>query len=748
MSEGRQSIVRLLEGVTAFFLLLMAVLRPLASGDLLGLGDTIYVSLPVWFAFVSWLLRCVAAGRLRLFPAGGDGFLILLVFLVLLSPRPPADLNSALPAAMVWATNILYLYLVVNVAREARFARWILAALLSTGVVLAVYGGIQAAIDIPEMKRHIRDDPAYLKDQDPETIDELKARALTARPYASFVNENSLAGFLALLAFPLLGLVIESDRRNWRFAARIGGLLGLLVIFGLCLSKGGLVGFGVGVYAFLWAGRVGPFTSRGFRWTSALLIALAVLALVGLSCWGPVDPLLFHQQYSSSWYRIGYWTGAVRVFEAHPWAGVGLDNFQDYYYEWKNAEAGEVNAAHNDYLQVAAELGVFGFVAFVGFWALTLVRSLRSTIERTDSAPEGQVFLRLTTLIIGCLAAAILGPFVAEGRLEDGFLGCVPAPYSAFLFSWAWLLGFVALRPGPRQASSAWVRVGVLAGLCAALAHAAIDNHFYVHGLSFSIWALAGVAIVLFQEARGEAPVLDMELGKGGALLTFVVAAAFCAVLGGAIVPVMSKAQEEDEVYRVAKENQAQPDFFKATQLAPWDPKPLMDMAWFRHSACQMMTREKLQEQTGGVGKPISVDGTRHLPDLWRVCLPTLEEAIKLAPRDRALRYWLGKFHEDHAERALGIAAQEEGPQRGALEQHAAGALEEALKAYLESYRLYPTRPENAWRVGKVLERLGRHGDARPYLEKALACHHLQKLDRLKLPKDVVEDLERRFGGK
>ncbi|MEK7865686.1 MAG: O-antigen ligase family protein [Planctomycetota bacterium] len=753
MSDGRQFIVRLLEGVTAFFLLLMAVLRPLASGNLLGLGDTIYVSLPVWFAMVSWLLRSVAAGRLRVFRAGGDAFLLLLMLLVLLSPRPPADMNSALPAAMVWATNILYLYLVVNVGREACFGRWVLTALLCTGVAITMYGAIQAAVDLPAMKRLVQDDPKRLEDiareeGKSETLDEWRARALSARPNASFVNENSLAGFLALLAFPLLGLVIETDRRDWRFAARIVGLIGLLCLFGLCLSKGGVVGLGVGAYAFLWAARVGPFASRDFRWTSAGLLVLVVLLLVGISCWGTADPLQLHQKYSSAWYRIGYWTGAVRVFEAHPWMGVGLDNFQDHYYEWKDAAAAEVNTAHNDYLQVAAELGVFGLVAFVGFWALTLVRSFRLPAGGTDARPEGQVFLRLTTLVIGCIAAAALGPFVAEGLLEGGFLDCVPSPYSGLLLSSAWIAGFVALRPSPRQASSAWVRAGALAGLCAALAHAAIDNHFYVHGLSFSIWALAGVVIVLFQEARGEAPVLDLELGRGGALLTFVVAAAFCAVIGARVVPVMSRSQEKDAIYRRAKEDKTQPDFYQATRLAPWDPKPLMDLAYFRHSACRMMTREKLQEQTGGIGKPITVDATRYLPDLWRVCLPTLEDAIQVAPRDRSLRYWLGKFHEEHAERAYEIAAQEEGPQRGVLEEYGAGELEEALKAYMESYRLYPTRPENAWRVGRILARLGREGDARPYLEKALAYHHLQTLDRLKLPKEEVEDLERKFGGR
>lgn len=757
MSEGRQAIVRLLGGITAFFLLLTAVVRPLSAANLFWvdeyrsrLGDTIFVSLPVWFALVFWLLRALTAGRLAIYRAGADLLLLPFLFLVLLSPRPPADLNAALPAAMVWTTNILYLYLVINVGREARFARWVLAALLSTAVVVTVHAAIQVTVELPALKQRIQNDPGLLEEHlrregNPEVLEELRNRATTARPFSVFLNENTLAAFLVLAFFPLLGLFIEAPSGNWRQGVRAVLLVGMFVIVGLTYSKGGALAFAVGLYAFLFAARVGWFSRPAFRRASVAVGLVAVAALVALS-WTPLDPLGILDSQSSAGVRIGYWTGAIRVFLAHPWLGVGLENFPQYYYEVKDADAGEVNTVHNDYLQVAVDLGVFAFLAFVGFWGWTLLRSFRA--PAADAPREGTIWLRLMPLVIASVSSAILGPYIAQGVNDWGLIESIEPPYSAFALSWAWIVGFIALRPAPRQPTSRWVRAGTLAGLCAVLAHAIIDSDFYAHNLSFAIWALAGVVIVLAQDARGDGPVLDLEMGTGGRLLVLFVTGSIVAVLAAAVVPVMRRAQEQEEIYRKAREAGAAPDSFRASQLAPWDPRPLFELAAFRHGACQMMTREKLQEQTGRVGQPITVDATRYLPDLWRLCIPYLDDAIKLSPREHDLWYRLGRFHEEHAERAYEIAALEEGPQREALEQYASEALNEAARAYLEAVRLYPSKPEYSLRIGRVRERQGRASEAEPHLRKALDLHRIQVLERLRLPKEEIEDLERRFGGR
>ncbi len=746
MSEGRAFIVRLLEGITAFFLLLYAVVRPMTSGDLLGLGDTIYLSLPVWVALVSWLLRTAFSGRMRIWLAGGDLFLLLLLLLVLLASRPPADLSLALPSTMTWGSSILFLYLVVNVGREARFARWVLAALIATAGAIAFDGAVQWAVDLPALIHRIDADPGLLgRYATPDLVEELKLRAMTGRPWATFVTENSLAGFLALCFFPLLGLLLETDPRSWRLSARAILLALFLAVFFACDSKGGKIGLGVGLAAFWCAGRVWPMRSAAARWGAAAAGLLVVLALVGLS-WTRVDPLGTRTQYSSAWYRLGYWKAAVRVLEKHPWAGVGLENFQQHYYEVKDAEAWEANRVHNDYLQVAVELGVFGLLAFVVFWIVCVSRSLRAPPEGPDAPAEGPVWLRHTPLVVSALAAGGVGLFVADG-LTGPFLECL-GEKSLFALLLVWMLGFLIAKPSPRQQGTPWLRAGLLAGLAAALAHAGIDMHFYVHGLAFTIWAIAAILIVFSQEARREPPIVDVALGFGGSLGIVAVAGGFAAVIGGAIVPVMNRAREEEAIFREAGQKTGHPNFFEAARLAPWDPRPFVEQALFRHGACRQMTKESLSKMFGMEGKPLSSDAARYLSDLWLACVPALQEATTIAPRDRTAWDWLGRFHEEHADCAAEFASTEDGPQKETFRRLATGELKEALKAFQKSYSLYPTRPMNPWRVGKTLERLGREAEARPYLEKALAFHRLQVLERMKLPPDAVADLERRFGGR
>lgn len=748
MSEGRAFIVRLLEGITAFFLLAYVVLRSMTSGDFLILsdrmGDTLFVSLPVWVALVFWLLRVAFSQRMKVYLAGGDLFLLLLLLLVLLSSRPPADLALSLHSSMTWASSILFVYLAVNVGREARFAQWVLAALLASAATIAFIAFLQWGVDLPSLKAHMESDPSYLASTTtPEMLEELRNRAQTGRPWGTFGNENSLAGYLALCFFPLLGLLLGTDRQSWRLSTRALLLLLLLGLLVVCRSKGGTIGFCVGLAAFLWVGRVCPFASAVVRRVAVAAGVLAAIALVGLS-WTSLDPLKINQKYSSAWYRVGYWKGAVRVLEEHPWRGVGLENFQEHYDEVKDAEAGEVRRVHNDYLQVAVELGVFGLLAFLGFWVTTLVRCIRVPAETTDSPPPGEVWLRNLHLVVASLAAGGIGIYLANS-VTGSSLDCL-AESEVFALGCAWLLAFLILKPAPRQPGTPWLRAGLVAGLAAALAHAGIDMHFYVHNLAFTIWAIAAILIFLSQEARREPPVVDLELGFGWSLGIVAVAGGFAAVIGGAIVPVMDHAREEEAILREADQKTGHPNWVEAARLAPWDPLPLLRQAEFRHAACLQMTKERLSQEFGTGAMPLTPDVARHLSDVWLACVPCLQEAVKIAPRDRTAWDWLGRFHKEHAQWALDLAATEGGPAKETLQSLATSELEEALRAFQESYRLYPTRPENAWQVGETLECLGRQAEAMPYLEKALALNRMQVLDRLRLPPDVAAGLEKRFG--
>jgi O-antigen ligase len=98
--------------------------------------------------------------------------------------------------------------------------------------------------------------------------------------------------------------------------------------------------------------------------------------------------------------RLAHWQAAIRMMEANPWLGVGFGNYVAAYPDfrlllWENA----LGHAHNYYLNIFAETGVLGFLAYLAFWLTTFIVAFR-VVRR--------VKLRVWH---GALALGVLGAF-------------------------------------------------------------------------------------------------------------------------------------------------------------------------------------------------------------------------------------------------------------------------------------------------------------------------------------------------
>lgn len=78
--------------------------------------------------------------------------------------------------------------------------------------------------------------------------------------------------------------------------------------------------------------------------------------------------------------RITYWRTGWEMAKDNFWTGVGLGNFGAAYPNYQKLGAGDVQMAHNDYLQVLCETGVFGFLLFIGFWGYFAVAGFRRVL--------------------------------------------------------------------------------------------------------------------------------------------------------------------------------------------------------------------------------------------------------------------------------------------------------------------------------------------------------------------------------
>lgn len=327
------------------------------------------------FAYVlRWLARGNVRDRLRLaagpIPLALGGFLLIGV-LTVLAARDLADWAFE----CVKLTQMLLVCLIVANERDPRRRALIVGAVLLSGFGQAVYGVIQHQVRgfgpkeflIPGTGRY--------------------------RAYGTFEQPNPFGGYMGLLWPAALGLACslfatrrvqtaaghsERTARSWFWGA-LCAVSAVSCLYALYASgsRGALVGAGAAVVVMALA-----LLKRPGRWVAGAALAVLVAFAAGviqlpasidaqLAEYGDVDvrdtyltPINF-----STVERLAHWQAAVRMIEANPWLGVGYGNYPAAYDQyrlivWVNA----LGHAHNYYLNVFAETGVIGLLAYLAWW--------------------------------------------------------------------------------------------------------------------------------------------------------------------------------------------------------------------------------------------------------------------------------------------------------------------------------------------------------------------------------------------
>ncbi len=78
--------------------------------------------------------------------------------------------------------------------------------------------------------------------------------------------------------------------------------------------------------------------------------------------------------------RMAHWQSALAMWTDHPWLGVGIGNYEPVYPRYAlPLWPLPLGHAHNYYLNIGAEAGILGFVAYLLLWGAALAVSWRST---------------------------------------------------------------------------------------------------------------------------------------------------------------------------------------------------------------------------------------------------------------------------------------------------------------------------------------------------------------------------------
>jgi O-antigen ligase len=215
-------------------------------------------------------------------------------------------------------------------------------------------------------------------------------------------DPNDLA-YVIVAALPLLLAATPAVRRSPRLMVLVLGTAVLLVLGAAAtLSRGGALAL-LAAVAWLTVRRAVPMK------VVAPLFAAAGLALV--VTYVVAQPVLETALGEKSFVasenvddRTVRWVAAAEMLSSEPLLGVGPGGFRHHYTPVShNAEPAEqFPVAHNMYIEVAAELGVLGFAAFVA----TIVAGLLATERALRAGADPPVVFGLQAGLVAILVAS------------------------------------------------------------------------------------------------------------------------------------------------------------------------------------------------------------------------------------------------------------------------------------------------------------------------------------------------------
>lgn len=199
------------------------------------------------------------------------------------------------------------------------------------------------------------------------------------RGWGGVAGDPNYYAISVVLWVPATLLWMGSKRPRWERLFCLGCLLVTLVGFSISASRGGLLGLTAGVLIVIYYSR--------HRLRNLVVVAVLVLALGSAFGTSPLNRLLHPDKsdQESSQDRLELWHAGLESFRQHPLIGVGVGGFHPK--TMKNGVLIDLpfRVAHNTYVDYLINLGLVGFVPFVGLliastWSLKrLARKLRES---------------------------------------------------------------------------------------------------------------------------------------------------------------------------------------------------------------------------------------------------------------------------------------------------------------------------------------------------------------------------------
>ena len=279
-------------------------------------------------------------------------------------------------------------------------------------------------------------------------IETVSGKQLTS---STFGHPNYLASYLSPMFFWSMYFALT---RKPRVQKLLGGAALMSIVASLLVggTRGGwvaVVAAGLPFYVLL---TLSPAYRRQLLFTGGIVVLVVVAVLVIPNPlvrvqFNLADRVMASKEITSRFY---YWLMSIEMLKDSPWLGVGFAHFDVRFWEYVDLFQRRPEAdyyrfiltdsirgvrpgfVHNDFLQIAAESGVFAVLTWLAMWS-ALVCQTWETARRLRNNPRS--LLLSATFLAAFLAMAVDGLFNFPMHI----------PVSRFLF-WVMLGTWIVLR--------------------------------------------------------------------------------------------------------------------------------------------------------------------------------------------------------------------------------------------------------------------------------------------------------------
>lgn len=296
--------------------------------------------------------------------------MLALICTMVLSTTVALNISSSLKEISKWLEFVIVILLGSQYLRTRRQIWTIVVLICLAGISQAFYGYIQAFFNLGPQ--------SFIRDA-------------SLRVYGTFDQPNPYAGYINIPLSISLSLTLLGRSGLTRTLAGLTAIM-LGIAEYLSQSRGGEMAIAAALVFIVLAGM--PRIRTFMRVLIILLLGLFEALLAGwipLHIFSPIMRFLglvqisfvepTAQDYSTA-ERLAHWIAGLHMFMDHPVLGVGIGNYADAYPRYFiTIFTDPLGHAHNYYINIAAETGLIGLIAFLLFLLAVFVAGGQSLLE-------------------------------------------------------------------------------------------------------------------------------------------------------------------------------------------------------------------------------------------------------------------------------------------------------------------------------------------------------------------------------